>query len=1066
MLIFAAVKRIRMMERKLLLLLTCLFALTASAERINEQQALEKARQFMQGKVLNAPQKARNVRRAQASSELQDLYIFNVENDGGFVIVSGDDRTDAILGYSTTGRFDDQDIPENFRAWLQQTEAEIRSLPTSATPADEGLVPSTRRAAIHAKINPLIITSWNQGNSGNDANTDGVYNIHLPKIGSKYPCTGCVAVVGAQLMYYYQWPQAMTQSVPGYSSSSAANTSADLPPIQFQWSKMKTSYVDNDPNTEAVNAVADLLLYSAYAAKMIFGVDGSSGSTYTLAQGLCSYFDYQSTSWQEVDRYDYTASEWDALIYQELASGRPVIYNGSGSGAHAFICDGYDGAGMFHFNWGWGGSYDGYFKLQATNPYGSERIGNFGYIANQSCVIGLQPSSWPAIVDPNADDTWDGPVIEGIVGTASDVSVEGTTIYLSLGNYNEEKYGFGFGFGELNSDGSVTPLETREYYNSTILVPGSYFTSVAFEVSSYNLSDGSHILVPISQLKGETEWKRCKPSELYLEVNVADGNMTIVAHPITALTVNSFDLVNSSNVGISQTLLTTITNEGEYFDGELYLFLVTSGELGQQLGYKRLKIASGNTKECRFPVNLYQAGSYSIRLCTDWKGEKVLAEKVVTIDQDLRATQFNYTGNLTAGRIQQVDVEVENHAGNYCLPLFLFASTTANKNYVYAAGSSIEGGSSDEVTFYFLPQQAGAWNLWVATDSQGENVIGQTTVQISEAQAANLGISSTIQNASAYVVRAENFTITVNVTNNGAYDYNDEIQVDLYKLIPGTNGGPWVATKTQDLQLASSASASLVFTFDDLEDGSSYFYWITYYSEGNGKSVGTPSYQFVYTPEAIKVKTVQDKANARQFVAKYVNNGTFPVYINADDAKVFSIYVDGDAGYYQACRTTDGRYYINKGDHVIIRTDSEKEIEIHVDKTYTGLSSVGFDDIYDSKAGDDLAAVKAGAGVTDGLYLYRLTNTAGLGFGFTSYSGSTIKEGQFFIACSKKPNGAGRLEMVWSDEDGDDVATGIKAVESSNADNGAVFSLQGLSVDHPVKDGLYIQNGRKIVTKK
>jgi hypothetical protein len=100
------------------------------------------------------------------------------------------------------------------------------------------------------------------------------------------------------------------------------------------------------------------------------------------------------------------------------------------------------------------------------------------------------------------------------------------------------------------------------------------------------------------------------------------------------------------------------------------------------------------------------------------------------------------------------------------------------------------------------------------------------------------------------------------------------------------------------------------------------------------------------------------------------------------------------------------------------------------------------------------------------LYLYRLTNTAGLGFGFTSYSGSTIKEGQFFIACSKKPNGAGRLEMVWSDEDGDDVATGIKAVESSNADNGAVFSLQGLRVDHPVKDGLYIQNDRKIVTKK
>lgn len=1056
------------MERKLLLLLTCLFALTASAERINEQQALEKARQFMQGKVINAPQKARSVRRAQASAELQDLYIFNVEGNGGFVIVSGDDRTDAILGYSTTGRFDDQNIPENFRAWLQQTEAEIRSLPTSAVPADEGLMPSTRRAAIHAKINPLIITSWNQGNSDNDANTDGVYNIHLPKIGSKYPCTGCVAVVGAQLMYYYQWPQAMTQSVPGYSSSSAANTSADLSPIQFQWSKMKTSYVENDPNTEAVNAVADLLLYSAYAAKMDFGIDGSSGSTYTLAQGLCNYFDYQSTSWQEVDRYDYTASEWDALIYQELACGRPVIYSGSGSGAHAFICDGYDGAGMFHFNWGWGGSYDGYFKLQATNPYGSEKIGNSGFIANQSCVIGLQPSSWPAIEDPNADDTWDSAVNEGIVATASDVVVNGTTVTMSFWNNNTGIYGFNFGIGELNSNGSITPIQCYENYSSTDLGKGMGY-SFSFNFSSYDLSDGSHILVPISQLRGETEWKRCKPSDLYFEVNVANGNMTIVAHPITALTVTNFDLVNSSNVGITQTILTTITNEGDHFDGELYLFLVTSGGSVGQVGYKRLKIASGNTKECRISVNLFQAGTYTLRLCSDWKGENVLAEKAVTIDQDLRATQFSYTGNLTAGRIQQVDVEVENHAGNYCLPLYLFASTTANKNYVYAAGSSIEGGSSDEVTFYFLPDQAGAWNLWVATDSQGENVIGQTTVQITEAQEANLKISSTVQNASAYVVRAENFTITVNVTNNGAYDYNDEIQVDLYKLIPGTNGGPWVATKTQDLQLASSASASLVFTFDDLEDGSSYFYYITYFSKGTGKWAATPSYQFVYTPKAIKVKTVQDKANARQFVAKYVNNGAFSVYVNAADAKVFSIYVDGDAGYYQACRTENGKYYINVGDHVIIRTDSEKEVEIHVDKTYTGPSSVGFDDIYDSKAGDDLAAVKAGAGVTDDLYLYRLTNTAGLGFGFTSFTGTTIKEGQFFIACSKKPEDAARLNMVWLDEDGnvmEDEATGIKAVESSDANNGVIYSLQGLRVDHPVKDGLYIQNGKKIVMKK
>ena len=938
------------MKRRLLLLLTCLLALTVGAERINEQQALEKAQQFMQGKVLNTAQQPRHVRRAMASSELQNLYIFNVEDNGGFVIVSGDDRTDAILGYSTTGCFDDQNIPENFRVWLQETEAEIESLSESIMPVSGDLQPSARRAATHAKINPLIITTWNQGNYGNDTNTDGVYNIHLPKIGNQYPCTGCVAVVGAQLMYYYKWPQTMTQSVPGYNSGSAADTHTDLPPIQFQWNKMKTSYVTNDPNTEAVNAVADLLLYSAYATQMSFGVNGSSGSTFILAQGLCDYFDYHPTSWKSVSRSNYSVSEWDALIYNELACGRPVVYSGSGNGGHAFICDGYDGAGMYHFNWGWGGSNDGYFKLQATNPYGSNGI---GFIFDHSCIIGLQPSNWPDI-DPG-----------DMVATVSDVTVTGTDVTMNMWNNNNADCGFGLGIGELNSDGSVTPIDqTYTYFNNWDLPSGCCYMDMSFDFSSYNLSNGSHILVPISLLKDETEWKRCQPRKLYFEVNVTNGKKTIIVHPQTSLS----------------------------------------------------------------------------------------------------ATQFNYVGNLTVGRVQQVDVEVESLADDYSLPLYLFASTTDSKKLVYVAGSAIEGGSSDEVTFYFLPDQAGTWNLWVATDREGTNVIGQTTVQISEAHEANLDITSTIKNASDYVVRAENFTITVNVTNNGAYTYNDEILVELYKLTPGTGLGYWADSKRQNLQLAPSDKTSLQFTFDNLEDESSYFYYISYYSQGNAQSTGSYSYQFVYTPA--KVRTVQDKANAKQFVGKYVNNSACPVYISAADAKVFSIYVDGDAGYYLACRSIGDKYYINVGDHVIIRTDSEKEVEIHVDKTYTGQSSIGFDDIYDSKAGDDLAAVKAGAGVTDGMYLYRLTNTAGLGFGFTSFTGTSIKEGQFFIACSKKPDGAGRLNMVWLDEYGnvESETTGIETIESNDADNGAIYNLQGIRIVKPQK-GIYIQKGRKIVVK-
>ena len=99
-------------------------------------------------------------------------------------------------------------------------------------------------------------------------------------------------------------------------------------------------------------------------------------------------------------------------------------------------------------------------------------------------------------------------------------------------------------------------------------------------------------------------------------------------------------------------------------------------------------------------------------------------------------------------------------------------------------------------------------------------------------------------------------------------------------------------------------------------------------------------------------------------------------------------------------------------------------------------------------------------------YLYRLTNTAGLGFGFTSFTGTSIKEGQFFIACSKKPDGAGRLNMVWLDEYGnvESETTGIETIESNDADNGAIYNLQGIRIVKPQK-GIYIQKGRKIVVK-
>lgn len=441
-----------------------LLPLMLQAAPITEQAARQRAQAFLQGKqIMHKSMKVS--RAAQRKVASNALYIFNVEDDGGFVIVSGDDATEPILGYTTQGRYDEDRMPANFRFWLQQRTAEVEALqrvePTSS--AAGASVPGAfplLSAAKHARIGPLIVTTWDQGSAVNDLNSDGVYNVHLPMIDGKYPCTGCVATAGAQLMYYYQWPQTQVPSLPGYEAETQANTSQALPPITFQWDKMKTSYAYQDPSAEAVSAVADLMLYCGYAAKMEYDINSSGSNIATLASAMVAYFGYSPT-WTQAYREEYSISEWDEKIYNELANNRPVIYGGRFNGGHAFICDGYDGDGMYHFNWGWGGDFNGYFKLQATNPYGRSDITDMGFIDQCYGIFGLQPTSWPAIVDVNAPDTWSTPTIEGTVATAGVKSVEGTIAKLSFYNNNAEDCNFGFALGLLGTDGTVTPFDTR-----------------------------------------------------------------------------------------------------------------------------------------------------------------------------------------------------------------------------------------------------------------------------------------------------------------------------------------------------------------------------------------------------------------------------------------------------------------------------------------------------------------------------------------------------------------------------------------------------------------------------
>ncbi len=610
---------------RILFILTCLVtACAAIANPVTEHQARAIATSFLAKQsptpklTSGAPATAVTPLTRQAV-----YYIFNAAADKGFVIVAGDDRLPAVLGYSDNGNYDASDVPPAMQEWLDGYAAQVEAITAGAQPEP--------RTVSRAAIAPMLPVHWGQGMP---------YNVLLPHInGSSYDhaYVGCVAVAMAQIMAYWQYPQRPTTTIPGYTSNSGKTYQVVMPslaPIDFDWANMHDTYYTNDSTSDACLAVANLMLYSTTSLKSSFGLSSTGGYTRNIPSKLITYFGYKNSA-RYIYREDFTTQSWEDTIYSELAAGRPVAYGGNKQSAgHAFVCDGYDGEGRFHINWGWAGKSNGYFLLNLLNP-SEEGIGSaagaYGYVKGQGAAIGLEPN-----YDGNegtAAFTFENLTMNSSNTTRSAASSNfSVTVSGKFVNNTNVTSQFRQGWGLYNLEGElIEVLFTR--FSTNALGNGDSITVSRRAINfGAGITSGTYRIKPIYSIYPAEDYKPCIGSDVnYIEVTF-NGTYSCnikgygTAGTLTAYTVNSCTTSGTHNHGKPLTITLNVTNSGTSTNDMIYMFVG-----GEFTAMGLASIGPGETGDIVYRYTPATAGIKTITFSLNESGSTVLYSKNVTI---------------------------------------------------------------------------------------------------------------------------------------------------------------------------------------------------------------------------------------------------------------------------------------------------------------------------------------------------------------------------------------------------------------------------------------------------
>lgn len=430
-------------------------------------------------------------------------YVINIDTTG-FVIVSASEVTYPVLGFSNETKFAPEIIPDGMRGLLGNYAAEVKVAAKALKASKETEL--MRSLALRGELSDLRATTSVAPLLGNIRwNQQPYYNQYCP---TGTP-VGCVATATCQIMRYWGYPAKGIGSHTSTSDGQVANFNHAL-----NWNNMPRETL-RTWNTDVAHFCYDV----AVGLNMQFSTSGS-GTWQTYVPGLLVNHYYYANTARYVERTGYTTAQWMALLRQELNAGRPIQYAGYGSGGgHSFVCDGYTDSGYFHFNWGWGGSSDGYFLLHAMNP-GSLGVGggSGGFNSGHNIVIGIQPQGEEPNPEPNPEPE---PEME-YCSSRGQYAVSTYIANVKVGTMNNASYGSNTGYVNFGKKfGNIY----RGYYYELAVTPGNttYNTYTEYwrawvDWNNNNIFESSEVV-----LNGYTYGATVLKKQMYIPTNIRSG---------------------------------------------------------------------------------------------------------------------------------------------------------------------------------------------------------------------------------------------------------------------------------------------------------------------------------------------------------------------------------------------------------------------------------------------------------------------------------------------------------------------------------------------------------------